>query len=95
MKFFVCSPTGDYIFHGTALSEQAVGIILLIMSLTLLVTCLVFMVKVLKALLHGSMAGVIMKTVNADFPGRLACLTGILHLVHRCVDGSLSYEPQP
>ena len=76
MKFFVCSPTGDYIFHGTALSEQAVGIILLIMSLTLLVTCLVFMVKVLKALLHGAMAGVIMKTVNADFPGKLACLTG-------------------
>ena len=66
-----------YLFHDTHLSEQAVGAILLVMSLTLLIGCLVAMVKILKSLLEGKMASVIKKTVNANFPGRWAALTGV------------------
>ena len=73
--------TGTYIFHGTSMSEQLVGALVLIMSLALLITCLIFMVKVLKSLLKGSVAGVIQKTINADFPGRAACLTGYLAIL--------------
>ena len=72
---------GVYIFHGTSLSEQAVGAIVLIISLAMLITCLILMVKVLKSLLQGSMAGVIQKTINADFPGKAACLTGYLAIL--------------
>ena len=63
------------------MSEQLVGLLVLLMALFLLIFCLVLMVKVLKSLLQGSMAGVIQKTINADFPGRAACLTGYLTIL--------------
>ena len=66
-----------YLFHDTHLSEQAVGAILLVTSLAMLITCLIVMVKILKSLLEGKMASVIKKTVNANFPGRFAALTGL------------------
>lgn len=70
-----------YLFHDPPMNEQLVGVLVLIIALFMLITCLVFMVKVLKSLLQGSMAGVIQKTINANFPGRFACLTGYLAIL--------------
>ena len=72
---------GVYIFHGANMSEQLVGLLVLLLALFTLIFCLVLMVKVLKSLLQGSMAGVIQKTINADFPGHAACLTGYLAIL--------------
>ena len=51
------------------------------MALTILITCLILMVKVLKSLLQGPMAKVIQRTINADFPGKAAFLTGYVAIV--------------
>ena len=67
---------GKYLFHGTSLSDQAVGALLLVMSLVMLISCLIVMVKILRSLLEGQMASVIQKTINSNFPGKLAFLTG-------------------
>ncbi|ELU11624.1 hypothetical protein CAPTEDRAFT_125820, partial [Capitella teleta] len=72
---------GVYIFQGTTLSEAEVGAIVLVMSLILLIAALILMVKILKSLLQGSMASVIQRTINADFPGRAACLTGYVAIL--------------
>ena len=68
-------------FAGTNLSEPAVGGIVLVLALVMLIGCLILMVKLLKSLLHGHMASVIQKTINADFPGRAACLTGYVAII--------------
>lgn len=47
----------------------------------MLLSCLLVMVKILKSLLQGSMANVIQKTINADFPGCAACLTGYVAIL--------------
>ena len=78
---FIVLFTGSYLFHGTNMSETSVGVVLLVMSLVLMVLCLILMVKILKNLLQGSMAKVIKKTINADFPGRASFLTGYLAIV--------------
>ena len=46
---------------GSALSEEVVGIILLICSLAVLCTCLVILVKTLSSLMKGQVAKIIMK----------------------------------
>ena len=67
---------GRYLFHNTGLPDPIIGLILLIISLALLITCLVSMVKILQSLLKSSVATVIKKTINSDFPGPCAFLTG-------------------
>ena len=57
------------------IADTAAGIILLIFSLLVLCICLVAMVKLLHSLLQGSIAKVIKKTLNADFPGCFSWLT--------------------
>ena len=47
----------------------------------MLVTCLIGMVAILKKLLAGSMAKVIQRTINADFPGKAACFTGYAAII--------------
>ncbi|XP_065177905.1 sodium-dependent phosphate transport protein 2B-like [Sycon ciliatum] len=66
----------DYLFHGSSLPESAVGAILLVWSLVMLCVSLVLMVKVLTRLLRGQLSKSAKSTVNADFPGRAAVLTG-------------------
>ena len=61
---------GDYLLvgqglEGSTLSETEAGIILLILSLLVLCTCLVLLVKVLSSLMKGSMAKIIMKVTVA------------------------------
>ncbi|XP_071824883.1 sodium-dependent phosphate transport protein 2A-like isoform X2 [Apostichopus japonicus] len=65
-----------YLLANTGLPEGAIGAILLVVSLVLLCICLIFMVKLLHSLMKGRMAGVIKKTINADFPGIFRHLTG-------------------
>ena len=47
----------------------------------MLILCLILMVKILRSLLEGSMASVIQSTINADFPGKAAFLTGYLAML--------------
>ena len=51
---------------GSTLSEEVVGIILMICSLAVLCLCLVLLVKVLGSLMRGSMAKIIMKVKDND-----------------------------
>ena len=64
-----------------ALSEKAAGGILLVGSLLALVACLILMVKVLSSLLKGSMASIVRKVINADFPRPFGFLTGYVALL--------------
>uniref|UniRef100_UPI00358FFAB5 sodium-dependent phosphate transport protein 2B-like n=1 Tax=Myxine glutinosa TaxID=7769 RepID=UPI00358FFAB5 len=68
----------DHLFKSTTLSDTAVGIILLVLSLVILCLCLIFIVKVLHSLLKGQIAVVIKKVINTDFPYPFAWLTGYL-----------------
>lgn len=68
--------SGHYLLANTGLPEGAVGAILLVVSLFMLCVCLIFMVKLLHSLMKGRMAGVIRRTINADFPGCFRHLTG-------------------
>ncbi|CAD5112554.1 DgyrCDS1766 [Dimorphilus gyrociliatus] len=76
----------SYLFHGQGipgarLSEIVCGIILLICSLFVLCTCLVLLVKTLSSLMNGPLASVVKKTINAEFPGKFAFLTGYLAIL--------------
>jgi len=71
----------SYIFHGAAMEEQVIGVLVLMMALVALIGALIAMVKILKLLLAGSMAAVIQKTINADFPGYAAPLTGYATII--------------
>lgn len=73
-----------FLLNGLGLGDSWVGLILLAISLVLLCTCLVLMVKVLHSMLRGQMASVIKRTLNSDFPGRLAFLTGYVAMFVGC-----------
>ena len=72
---------GRFLFHDTGMSDTVVGLIMLALSLTLLCTCLIFMVKILHSMLRGRIAHVIRSTLNADFPGCLKHLTGYVAML--------------
>ncbi|XP_052273872.1 sodium-dependent phosphate transport protein 2B-like [Dreissena polymorpha] len=63
------------------LSDTAVGVILLIISLVLLCACLVLIVKLLSSLLRGQIAQILRKFINADFPGHFKYFTGYLAIL--------------
>ena len=63
------------------MSDEAVGAILLVLSLLILCVCLVLIVKLLHSLLKGTIAKVIRKIVNADFPGPLRFFTGYVAII--------------
>ncbi|CAH1777713.1 unnamed protein product [Owenia fusiformis] len=69
------------LFALTDWSDELVGGILLVVALVLLCICLVLIVKTLHSLLSGHIAVAIKKVVNANFPGKLAFLTGYLAIV--------------
>ena len=81
----VVAAAGDYLFVGSGLpgklSEKAAGAILLIGSLLVLITCLILLVKTLNSLLQSSMASVVRKVINADFPHPFGFLTGYVALL--------------
>ncbi|KAK7103201.1 sodium-dependent phosphate transport protein 2B-like [Littorina saxatilis] len=68
-------------YEGGPLTDEGIGGILLVISLTLLCVCLLAIVKVLHSLLQGPMANVIKKFVNANFPGKCGYFTGYLAIL--------------
>lgn len=76
------SPSGAWHwFAYSGFSDTVAGIIMLVFALVLLCLCLVCIVKLLNSLLKGSIALVIKKFVNADFPGYLAFMTGYIAIL--------------
>uniref|UniRef100_A0A914VW69 Sodium-dependent phosphate transport protein 2B n=1 Tax=Plectus sambesii TaxID=2011161 RepID=A0A914VW69_9BILA len=74
-----------HIFAYTTWSDLAVGLVLLIISLVVLISCLIGIVKVLQSMLKGQVASIIRKTVDKDFPGIFRHLTGYFVMLIGCV----------
>ncbi|KAG7264654.1 hypothetical protein CRUP_032061 [Coryphaenoides rupestris] len=83
---------GKHVFVGVALSDLAVGLILLALSLLLLCSCLVLIVKLLNSMLKGQVALVIKKILNTGkastplttpyyFPFPFSWVTGYIAIV--------------
>ncbi|XP_058997633.1 sodium-dependent phosphate transport protein 2C isoform X3 [Mustela lutreola] len=70
-----------HLFVGTALTDLAVGFILLAASLLLLSTCLVLIVKLLNSVLRGRVAQAVRKVINADIPFPFGWLSGYLAIL--------------
>ncbi|XP_059266190.1 sodium-dependent phosphate transport protein 2C isoform X3 [Mustela nigripes] len=70
-----------HLFAGTALTDLAVGFILLAASLLLLCTCLVLIVKLLNSVLRGRVAQAVRKVINADIPFPFGWLSGYLAIL--------------
>ena len=70
-----------FLFHDTGMTDPAVGVILLMVSLIILCVCLVLIVKTLHSLLRGQIAIIIRKTFNSDFPKPFTFLTGYLAIL--------------
>lgn len=71
----------SFLFHGTTLSDGLVGTILLILSIIILCTCLIFIVKLLHSMFKGRMAALTRKVVNTDFPKPFGFLSGYLAIL--------------
>ncbi|XP_038148347.1 solute carrier family 34 member 2a [Cyprinodon tularosa] len=71
----------NHIFVNVNLSDLAVGLILLALSLLVLCSCLVCIVKLLNSMLKGQVAAVIKKFLNTDFPFPFGWVTGYIAIV--------------
>lgn len=69
-----------YMFAETSLSDAQIGITVGIISLLLLCTALVGLVKTLHSMLGGRLALVVKRVVNAQLPGVLRHFTGYLFI---------------
>ncbi|KAL4635408.1 sodium-dependent phosphate transport protein 2B-like [Arapaima gigas] len=67
-----------HLFANTTLPDLAVGLILLALSLLVLCTCLILIVKLLNSMLKGQVAVIIKKILNTDFPFPFGWVTGYL-----------------
>lgn len=68
-------------FAQTDLSDSTIGALLLVISLFVIAVALIFMVKLLNSLLKGSVAKVVKKFINSDFPGLFKYLTGYVAIL--------------
>ncbi|KAM4583563.1 solute carrier family 34 member 2a [Odontesthes bonariensis] len=71
----------NHLFVNVNLSDLAVGLILLTLSLLVLCSCLVFIVKLLNSMLKGQVASVIKKILNTDFPFPFGWVTGYIAIL--------------
>ncbi|XP_029445730.1 sodium-dependent phosphate transport protein 2B isoform X1 [Rhinatrema bivittatum] len=71
----------QHLFANTNLPDLAVGLILLALSLLVLCTCLILIVKLLNSMLKGQVASVIKKILNTDFPFPFTWVTGYLAIL--------------
>uniref|UniRef100_A0A3B4AXD9 Sodium-dependent phosphate transport protein 2A n=1 Tax=Periophthalmus magnuspinnatus TaxID=409849 RepID=A0A3B4AXD9_9GOBI len=65
-----------HLFVSTELSDLTVGLILLAVSLAVLCSCLLLLVKLLNSLLQGQVAKIIHKVINTDLPDPFGWLAG-------------------
>uniref|UniRef100_A0A8C6VSR6 Sodium-dependent phosphate transport protein 2B n=1 Tax=Nothobranchius furzeri TaxID=105023 RepID=A0A8C6VSR6_NOTFU len=70
-----------HLFVNVNLPDLAVGLILLALSLLVLCTCLILIVKLLNSMLKGQVAVVIKKVLNTDFPFPFAWVTGYIAIL--------------
>uniref|UniRef100_A0A673BSI3 Sodium-dependent phosphate transport protein 2B n=1 Tax=Sphaeramia orbicularis TaxID=375764 RepID=A0A673BSI3_9TELE len=70
-----------HIFANVNLPDLAVGLILLGLSLLVLCTCLILIVKLLNSMLKGQVAVVIKKVINTDFPFPFGWVTGYIAIL--------------
>uniref|UniRef100_A0A3B5AA09 Sodium-dependent phosphate transport protein 2B-like n=1 Tax=Stegastes partitus TaxID=144197 RepID=A0A3B5AA09_9TELE len=70
-----------HLFVDVNLSDLAVGLILLAISLLVLCSCLVLIVKLLNSMLKGQVATVIKKILNTDFPFPFGWVTGYIAIL--------------
>uniref|UniRef100_A0A8C8J078 Sodium-dependent phosphate transport protein 2B n=1 Tax=Oncorhynchus tshawytscha TaxID=74940 RepID=A0A8C8J078_ONCTS len=73
--------TCNHIFVYANLPDLAVGLILLALSLLILCTCLILIVKLLNSMLKGQVAVVIKKVLNTDFPFPFGWVTGYIAIM--------------
>jgi solute carrier family 34 (sodium-dependent phosphate cotransporter) len=78
-----------FLFQGVYWPEWTVGLLILVVSLLVMCFSLICIVKILSALLKGSLAGIIKKFVNADFPGPFKFVTGYIAII--VVDNEKKY----
>ncbi|CAL8310411.1 unnamed protein product [Lota lota] len=71
----------SHIFAYSSLSDLAVGLILLAMSLLVLCSCLILIVKLLNSMLKGRVAVVIKSVLNTDFPFPFGWVTGYIAML--------------
>ncbi|KAK9540109.1 hypothetical protein VZT92_002578 [Zoarces viviparus] len=70
-----------HLFVNASLSDLAVGLILLALSLLVLCSCLILIVKLLNSMLKGQVAAVIKKILNTDFPFPFGWVTGYIAIL--------------
>ncbi|XP_029353165.1 solute carrier family 34 member 2a [Echeneis naucrates] len=70
-----------HLFVDVNLPDLFVGLILLALSLVVLCSCLVLIVKLLNSMLKGQVAGVIKKILNTDFPFPFGWVTGYIAII--------------
>ncbi|XP_015246258.1 PREDICTED: sodium-dependent phosphate transport protein 2B-like [Cyprinodon variegatus] len=70
-----------HIFVNVDLPDYAIGLILLVLSLLVLCTCLILIVKLLNSMLKGQVALVIKKVLNTDFPFPFSWVTGYIAIL--------------
>ncbi|XP_051929826.1 solute carrier family 34 member 2b isoform X2 [Hippocampus zosterae] len=71
----------SHIFVNANLPDLAVGLILLALSLFILCSCLILIVKLLNSMLKGQVALVIKKVLNTDFPFPFSWVTGYIAIM--------------
>ena len=72
---------GEYLLKMIPLNDLFLGLILMVVSLTLLCTCLVLIVKILNSALKGPVSVAAKKIINKDLPGRCSYMTGYLAII--------------
>ncbi|KAJ8397473.1 hypothetical protein AAFF_G00437490 [Aldrovandia affinis] len=70
-----------HMFVNANLPDLAVGLILLALSLLVLCSCLILIVKLLNSMLKGQVAVIIKKILNTDFPFPFSWVTGYLAIL--------------
>ena len=72
----------DHLFaNWPGLSDGVAGAIILVCSLLVLCTSLIFLVKILSGVFKGSVGTILQKFLNAEFPGVFKFLTGYAAMV--------------
>uniref|UniRef100_A0AAV2LHP5 Uncharacterized protein n=1 Tax=Knipowitschia caucasica TaxID=637954 RepID=A0AAV2LHP5_KNICA len=70
-----------HLFVDVALTDLAVGLILLALSLLVLCSCLILIVKLLNSMLKGQVANVIKTILNTDFPFPFGWVVGYIAIL--------------
>ncbi|CAL9696037.1 unnamed protein product [Knipowitschia caucasica] len=71
----------QHLFVNVDLPDLAIGLILMGLSLLILCTCLILIVKLLNSMLKGQVAVVIKKVLNTDLPFPFSWVTGYIAIL--------------